>query len=172
MGNTWETTYCIYTSRASREVLTIILFVLYIVIGCGEIAWCIHNVRNWRKCFRLVEYLPLDSDLNGKIKSDPGSKMLFGVSDLHLLMALVEVNEGSRDVSLFWLFHFIQIVTLFYHRNCLSQWKCWNVYQIKVHWKKTDFCQSFWKFLFGAQRMKVATTWWKVWWSLKTSQNN
>lgn len=99
-GNVWETTYCIYTSRASREVLTIILFTLYILIGIGEICWCVHNVRQWRKCFRLVEYLPLHSDFsmsNMKKKSDPGSTMTFGVSDLHLLMALVQVNEGSRD---------------------------------------------------------------------------
>lgn len=38
---------------------------------------------------------------NMKKKSDPGSTMTFGVSDLHLLMALVQVNEGSRDVSPF-----------------------------------------------------------------------
>jgi len=97
-GHTWQTTYCIYTSRASREVLTIILFALYIIIGIGEICWCIHNVRAWKKCFRLVEYLPFLSDFDQK-RSHKNShyKLTYGVSDLHLLMALVQVNEGSRD---------------------------------------------------------------------------
>lgn len=94
-GHTWETTHCIFTARASREILTIILFTLYILLAIGEIAWCLHNVRQWRKCFSLVEYLPLHSDFS----LVNGSKMFFGVSDLHLLMALVEVNVGTRDVS-------------------------------------------------------------------------
>ncbi|CBY08514.1 unnamed protein product [Oikopleura dioica] len=61
-GHTWETTYCIYTSRASREVLTIILFTLYCILFIGEVCWCLSNIRTWKQCFGLVEFLPFDTD--------------------------------------------------------------------------------------------------------------
>ena len=38
----------------------------------------------------------LDADFSNVARKN---KLFYGVSDLHLLMALVQVNEGSRDVS-------------------------------------------------------------------------
>ncbi|CAG5096588.1 Oidioi.mRNA.OKI2018_I69.XSR.g14690.t1.cds [Oikopleura dioica] len=93
-GHVWETTYCIYTSRASREVLTIILFTLYIILFIGEVCWCLSNIRTWKQCFGLVEFLPFESDFG---KSLPSDHFRYGVSDLHLLMSLVQANEASRD---------------------------------------------------------------------------
>jgi hypothetical protein len=123
-GQTWETTYCIYTSRASREVLTIILFCLYLIIAVAEIFWCIHNMRAWKKCFRLIEYLPFSSDLTqfASMKhKDDSFKLTWGVSDMHLLMALVQVNEGSRDVSNLGsrdiLTKYFLNISLFFHFN-------------------------------------------------------
>ena len=64
-----------------------------------KVCWCIHNVRTWRKCFTLVDYLPFLDDHQNNKKFGEEDHFRYGVSDLYLLMALVQVNEGSSDVS-------------------------------------------------------------------------
>ena len=51
---------------------------------------------NCLKTLCLVTYLPLNADFKSVGKKN---RFIYGVSDLHLLMALVQVNEASRDVS-------------------------------------------------------------------------
>jgi len=89
-GYLLQTTHCIFTSRASREILTIILFAIYIVMATAEVFWTIHNIHAWRNCFRLVRFLPFEN-----IQDFTAGKNQ--ITDLHLIMALVKVNEGSRD---------------------------------------------------------------------------
>lgn len=91
-GYLLQTTHCIFTSRASREILTIILFAIYIVMATAEVFWTIHNIHAWRNCFRLVRFLPFEN-----IQDFTAGRNQ--ITDLHLIMALVKVNEGSRDVS-------------------------------------------------------------------------
>ena len=59
--------------------------------------------NNFRKCFRLVQFLPFEnmSDFVPEEKGDGGQFSTKSVTDLHLIMALVEVNEASRNVSSF-----------------------------------------------------------------------
>lgn len=88
-GYLLQTTHCIFTSGASRQILTIILFSIYIFMASAEVFWTVHNIHAWKNCFRLVRFLPfenIDDFVSGK-----------KVTDLHLIMALVKVNEGSRD---------------------------------------------------------------------------
>ena len=61
-------------------------------MATAEVFWTIHNIHAWRNCFRLVRFLPFEN-----IQDFTTGKNQ--ITDLHLIMALVKVNEGSRDVS-------------------------------------------------------------------------
>jgi len=79
--------------------LTIILFTVYVGLAIGEVFWCVHNIRTWKKCFRLVQFLPLDNmkSLVGDPNDMNDAFSTKSITDLHLIMALVEVNEASRN---------------------------------------------------------------------------
>ena len=61
-------------------------------MATAEVFWTIHNIHAWRNCFRLVRFLPFEN-----IQDFTAGRNQ--ITDLHLIMALVKVNEGSRDVS-------------------------------------------------------------------------
>ena len=64
-------------------------------MATAEVFWTIHNIHAWRNCFRLVRFLPFEN-----IQDFTAGRNQ--ITDLHLIMALVKVNEGSRDVSYNW----------------------------------------------------------------------
>ena len=57
-------------------------------------------INSFRKCFRLVQFLPLDNmkSLVGDPNDMNDAFSTKSITDLHLIMALVEVNEASRNV--------------------------------------------------------------------------
>merc|ERR1711990_878706 len=56
--------------------------------------WCFKNIATWTDCFRLVSYLPFER-INDLVRVPTGGFSISTVTDLHLIMALVKVNEGS-----------------------------------------------------------------------------
>ena len=69
-----------------------------------------------RKCFRLVQFLPLDNmtPLVGDDEADNQTFSTKSITDLHLIMALVEVNEASRNViAPFTLFPIVYTLSTF-----------------------------------------------------------
>ena len=87
----WQTTECYIKGEAIRRLLSVILFMFYALIFIGEVAWWMSNVRNWKKCYRLVQYLPIES-----ASSFVRDKTL---TDLHLILAMVELNGSRQKVS-------------------------------------------------------------------------
>ena len=125
--------------EAIRQLLSIILFIFYILILVGETIWWTSNVRKelfiyfipsssgldpnltpigpefdpnltriwpalvqiwpdkmcmrskWKKCYRLIQYLPIESASNF-IRDN-------SVSDLHLILAMVELNGCRQKVK-------------------------------------------------------------------------
>ena len=90
-GIKWQTTECYIKGEAIRRLLSVILFIFYILIFIGEIVWWTSNVRNWRKCYRLVQYLPIESASNF-VRDNT-------ITDLHLILAMVELNGSRQKVS-------------------------------------------------------------------------
>ena len=111
----WQTTECYIKGEAIRRLLSVILFMFYALIFIGEVAWWMSNVRNWKKCYRLVQYLPIES-----ASSFVRDKTL---TDLHLILAMVELNGSRQKVS-------PKFVTNFYLFDRQSTW-CTKYYQ---HW--------------------------------------
>ena len=134
----WSTTDCYLKGEAIRQLLSIILFIFYILILVGETIWWTSNVRKelyhivympikthirhlfhsiltlwprfesyrystvnlqdkmcisqkWKKCYRLIQYLPIESASNF-IRDN-------SVSDLHLILAMVELNGCRQKVK-------------------------------------------------------------------------
>ena len=129
-GVEWSTTDCYLKGEAIRQLLSIILFIFYILILVGETIWWTSNVRKelyhivfmpikthispisfdfdfmavdpnlqdimcipkkWKKCYRLIQYLPIESASNF-IRDN-------SVSDLHLILAMVELNGCRQKVK-------------------------------------------------------------------------
>ena len=84
-----QTTSCFIKGESIRRLLSFILFLFYATIVITECIWFYSNVRNWRKCYRLVQYLPIE-DAFDYIRDN-------SLTDLHLILAIVELNGRSNQ---------------------------------------------------------------------------
>ena len=56
-----QTTTCFIKGESIRHFLSFLLFTFYAIIILAECIWFVRNVRMWRKCYRLVQYLPIEN---------------------------------------------------------------------------------------------------------------
>ena len=61
----------------------------YLIIVLAETTWFYYNVRNWHKCYRLVQYLPIEN-AEQFVRENR-------ITDLHLILAMVELNGRSNS---------------------------------------------------------------------------
>ena len=109
------------------------------ILAAGEVFWCVHNIQSWTDCFRLVSYLPFER-IHDLGRRPVGGFSITSVTDLHLIMALVKVNEGSCNVSTF--FHFFHNIFGTFLDNLLRNENAGNFAQGRDSKVSANFCRG------------------------------